>query len=105
MLLTYSSLSRTVARKFSIGGLCSSAGGLCVCLGGLDIIKLTKAPLIYSVSRFNLGGLELCLGGKPTKVSGATGLSLCLNIMNADSITWEPVLHLRPRKGSEVRNH
>ena len=24
--------------------------------GGLDIIKLTKIPLIYSVSRFNLGG-------------------------------------------------
>ena len=31
--------------------------------GGLDIIKLTKTPLIYSVSRFNLGSLELCLGG------------------------------------------
>ena len=36
--------------------------------GGLDIIKLTKTQLIYSVSRFNLGGLELCLwGAKPTK--------------------------------------
>jgi len=51
---------RTVAKKFSIGGLCSSAGGL-------DIIKLSKISLIYSVSRFNLGGLELCLGVKPTK--------------------------------------
>jgi len=29
---------------------------LFVCPGGLDIIKLTKTPLIYSVSRFNLGG-------------------------------------------------
>jgi len=38
--------SRTVPRKFSIGGLCSSAGGG-----------------TYSVSRFNLGGLELCLRG------------------------------------------
>jgi len=53
---------RTVARKFSIGGLCSSVGGLRFC-GGLHIIKLTKTPLIYSVSRFNLGGLELSLGG------------------------------------------
>ena len=31
-----------------------SIGGLCICAGGLDI-KLTKTPLIYSVSRFNLG--------------------------------------------------
>ena len=49
---------RTVARKFSIGGLRGSAGELCVCAGGgLDIIKLTKTPLIYNVSRFNSGGL------------------------------------------------
>jgi len=47
---------RTVARKFSIGGLCGSAGGF-------DIIKLTKAPLISSVSRFNLGGLGALFGG------------------------------------------
>ena len=31
--------------------------------GGLDITKLTKTPLIYSGSRFSLGGLEFCLGG------------------------------------------
>jgi len=72
---TWISMShRTVARKFSIGGLCSSAKGLCVCLGGLDIIKLTKTRLIYSVSRFNFGGLELCLGGlsppKPLRGDG-----------------------------------
>ena len=54
---------RTIAKKFSIGGLYSSAGGICVCAGGLYIIKLSKIPLIYSVSRFTLGGLELCLGG------------------------------------------
>jgi len=47
--------TRTVASKYSIGELC-------VCLVGLDITKLTKTPLIYSVSRFNLGGVELCLG-------------------------------------------
>jgi len=57
---------RTVARKFSIGGLCSSAGGLCVCLGGLDIIKLTKTPLIYSASPFNLEGLGALFGGAKT---------------------------------------
>jgi len=42
-------MDRTVARKFN-------RGALQVC-GGLDI-KLTKTPLIYSVSRFNLGGLS-----------------------------------------------
>ena len=38
-------------------------GRLCVCLGGLHIIKLSETPFIYSASRFNLGGLELYLGG------------------------------------------
>jgi len=61
-------VARTVTRKFSIGGLCSSAEGLFVCAGGLDIIKLTKTPLIYSVSRFNLGEIGALFGGdKPTK--------------------------------------
>ena len=63
---------RTVAGKFSIGGLC-------VYLGGLDIIKLSKTPLIHSVSRFNLGGLELCLGGlsppKPPRGDGTNFLA------------------------------
>jgi len=55
-------------------GLCSSAGGISF-VRGLDIIKLTRIPLIYSVSRFNLGGLELCLGGlSPPKPLVATGL-------------------------------
>jgi len=67
-------LFRTVARKFLIGGLCGSAGGLCACAGGLDIIKLTKTPLIYSVSRFNLGGLKLCLGVLNSTTPVATGL-------------------------------
>jgi len=60
-----SSHIRTVARKFSIGGFAVLQWGFafCVCVGWLDIIKLTKTPFIYSVSRSNLGGLELCLGG------------------------------------------
>ena len=41
--------------------------GVCLC-GVLDITKLTKIPLVYSVSRFNLGGLGALFGGaKPTK--------------------------------------
>jgi len=60
--------TRTVARKFSIGGLC-------VCAGGIEIIKLTKTPLIYSVSRFNLGALGALFGGlSPPKTPGATVL-------------------------------
>jgi len=55
--------SRTVARTFSIGGLCSSAGGFSFVSEELDIIKLTKTPLIYSVSRFNLKGLGAFFGG------------------------------------------
>jgi len=47
-------------------------GGFCVCAGGLDITKLTKTPLIYSVSHFNSGGLELCLGGKTHQSSPVT---------------------------------
>jgi len=31
--------------------------------GRLDIEKLIKPPMIYSVSYFHLGGLVLCLGG------------------------------------------
>jgi len=37
-------------------------------LRGLDIIKLTKIPLIYSVSCFNLGGISPLV---------ATALSQC----------------------------
>jgi len=57
-------INRTVARKFSIGGLC-------ICAGGLDIIKLTKIPHIYSGSRFHLGGLGALFG--PPKTPVATG--------------------------------
>jgi len=32
-------------------------------LRGIDILKLTKTLLICSVSYFNVGGLEYCLGG------------------------------------------
>ena len=61
--------------NFSIGRLGSSAGQLCVCAGGVDIIKLTKIPPIYSVSRFNLGGLGALYGGLiPPKTPVAAGL-------------------------------
>jgi len=53
-------------KVFNRGALQFCGGALRLC-GGLDVIKLSKIPLIYSVSRFNLGGLELFLGGdKPT---------------------------------------
>jgi len=68
-------LGRTVARKFSIGGL-----GLCG--GGLTPKKLTKTQLIYSVSCFNLGGLEASFGGlSPQKTPVATGLVLGLLVV------------------------
>jgi len=47
---------RTVVRK-------SLKGVLFVSAEGLDIVKIDKAPLISSVSYFNLGSLEHCLGG------------------------------------------
>jgi len=60
---TYASISnRTIARKFSIGGLCVSAGRALFLWGGLTFQKLTKTYSVYSVSCFNLGGLKLCLG-------------------------------------------
>jgi len=65
LFLSKSLLSRTVARKFSIGGF------VFVWAGGLDIIKLTKTPFIYSISRFNLGGLGALFGGsKPPRGDG-----------------------------------
>jgi len=61
--------TRTVARKYSVGGLY-------VCAGGLDILIFDKTSLIYSVSYFNLGGLELCLEGlSSTKSPVAMGLN------------------------------
>ena len=68
--------NRTVARKFSIGGFC-------VCLGGLKIIKLTKTPLIHSVSRFNLGGLS---PPKPPRGNG-TGFQLYPSFNEAVAMT------------------
>jgi len=62
-------MSRTVARRFSIGGFAVLRGGFSFVRGGLDIINLTKTPLIYSVSRFNLGGHGALFGGvKPTSM-------------------------------------
>jgi len=36
--------------------------GLYVCAGALDILKIDKTPLIYSVSYFNLGRLGAPFG-------------------------------------------
>jgi len=45
-------------------------------LEGLDIQKIDKFPLMYCVSYFNLGALELCsVGLSPPKPSVAMGLS------------------------------
>jgi len=47
---------------------------------GVDILKIYKIPLVYSVSCFNLGGLELYLGElSPPKPSRelCSGLDTC----------------------------
>jgi len=52
---------------------------------GVDIIKLTKIPLIYSVSLFNFGGLGALFGdAKPTEPppSLAAGLEMARNVCN-----------------------
>jgi len=67
-----SAVCRTVAGKFSIGGLCSSAGRFFVCAGGLDIVKLTKNPLI--VFHVWIWGLGALFGGAKPPV--ATGLAV-----------------------------
>jgi len=36
--------------------------GIILLGGGLEILNMDKTPLIYSVSYFNLGYLEHCLG-------------------------------------------
>jgi len=65
----YDSQTTTVARKFS-------TGELCVCEGGLDILNLTKPPLIYNVSYFNFGGLGVSFRGLSLpKPPVATGLA------------------------------
>jgi len=52
--------------------------GLCSSAEGLDIMKLTKIPRIYSVSRFNLGVLGALFGGlSQPKPPVATGLHSC----------------------------
>jgi len=55
-----SSITRTVARKFS-------PGQFCACVGGLTFYKLTKIPLIYSAHVSIWGLVGLFLGAKPTK--------------------------------------
>jgi len=54
---------RTVVRQSSIGGLYVCARGLCISAGRGLTFKFEKNSTNYSVSYFNLGGLELCLEG------------------------------------------
>jgi len=43
----------------------------------LDILKIDKSQLIYSVSSFNLGDLETCFEGlSPPKPPVVTGLNI-----------------------------
>jgi len=53
-------------------------GGLYVCAEGLDIVKIDKAPLIYSVSYFNLGGLA----HEPPR-GDATGMDSAVGLLTA----------------------
>ena len=56
-----SKLQRTCSD--SLGGLYVREGGFAFLPRGLDIEKLKKPPMIYSISYFDLWGLVLCLGG------------------------------------------
>ena len=67
-------MSRTVARKSTIEGFYVRAGGTRLCMGTWHS-NLTKIPLIYSVSCFDLGRLGALFGGlSPPKLLVATGL-------------------------------
>jgi len=50
-------------------------GRLCVCARGLDILKIGKTSLIYSVSCFSLGAWSFVGGGNPTKALRGDGLN------------------------------
>ena len=55
-------LSQNRRQKVFNRGALRFCGRLWVCAGGLDTPKITKSQLIYSLSCFTLGDLELCLG-------------------------------------------
>ena len=63
--------------------------------GGLTFQKLTKTQLIYSVSCFNLGGLELCLGGlSPQKLPRGDGAEChCLAALPAKVSVFSSHMH------------
>jgi len=95
--------SRTVARKFAIGGLCVFAGGFGFVREDLTL-KLTKSRLIYSVSCFNLRGLKALLGEltpqKPLRGDG-TGLFYCWSLLRDNNMATN--LHVfTSRYGSRV---
>jgi len=54
---------------------------------GLDIPKIYKTPLVCSVSYFNLGGFELCLGGlSPPRPHGGDGTGQMATHLSLDYI-------------------
>jgi len=57
-------------KVFNGGALRLCEGPLHLC-GGLDIVKLTKTPLICSVSSFNLGAWSFVWGAKRRTAWGA----------------------------------
>jgi len=50
------SLHRTAAKMFSIGGFCGSAGGFAFLRGGLDIAKIDKNSTDLQCFTFQFGG-------------------------------------------------
>jgi len=65
MGLVFRKLHQNRRQKVFNRGIFGSARGLCVCAGGPWHYKINQHST-YSVSRFNLGGLELSLGAKPS---------------------------------------
>jgi len=64
-------------KVFNMGALQFWVGALCLRWGAWHY-KIYQTPLIYSVSRFNLGGLRALFGRlNPSKLPVATGLGSC----------------------------
>jgi len=84
---------RTIAKNFSIGGFTVLRGDLRLCVG-LDIIKLSKIPLICSVSRFNLRGLGTLFGGRlsPPQPPRGDGTGVIASTVAFRCLQWSTTL-------------